>query len=96
MSSKSYTLPGSDIEVICEYRISRLQDVTLGDCYIDGGEIDPSALFIKMPGTLNEALYVRDSKVISLAEYFQSKLDLDASDIINDEFDDAFLAEAAE
>lgn len=91
--SRTYTLPGSDIEVICEYDIKRNQDVVLGDCYIGDQEIDPTVLFIKVTGVSDENFYMRDLKVISLAQYFQSKLDHAANDILNDEY---FGREAAE
>lgn len=85
MSQRIYTLPGSDVEVTCEYRITRLQDLILGDCYVGDQTLDVDALFVKAKPNP----FTKEEKFYSLRAHLQDKLEHNALEILGDEFQEA-------
>lgn len=83
---RTYTLPGSDIEVQVDYKISRSDGVMFEAAYIDGADLNADCLFIKrrMPSLINPLIL--DESVCSLASYFQDRLIDDENQIMGEEW----------
>lgn len=89
MSRRTYSMPTSDEEVSCEYVVERNGDIILAEIRDELGHVIDGSETFKMlrPSLVNP--FLRDEKIVTLAEYFQEKLDHDACDIMQ-EYDDTF------
>lgn len=80
--SRTYYLPGSEVEVEVNYEIDE-DEVCFDGAAIDGEPLDCSKLLIEIDTTSGEDL-VRTSMTITLARYFQRELNNDADDIFEE------------
>lgn len=83
---RTYTFPGSDIQVDVDYKISSENGVVFEEACIDGAPLNTDVLFIKerIPSLSNPYMY--DEKIYSLTRYFQDRLDNDEHLIIEEEY----------
>lgn len=81
--SRTYYLPGSDVEVEVFYRIE-FEDISFDYACIEELSLNCNVLGVLVDDTKKEDL-IKTTKYITLAQWFQRELDKDVKEIFEDE-----------